>query len=98
MDKHELRTRLAEFERLGTSERLPFRVARLEEPASGLERGAYVLRIVAPWAAGKSFDEIMDPLLEVLWQSTDEETRGSISSIYVVPSEEAWETAKQLAA
>ena len=98
MDRDELKRRLAEFEQLGRSGQLPFRVARLDEPASGLERGAYVVRIVAPWAAGKSFDEIMDPLLDVLWQSTDEETRGSISAIYVVPNEETWEIAGQLAA
>lgn len=98
MDRNELKTRLAEFERLGRDGQVSFRLARLDESTSGLERGQFVLRIIAPWAAGKSFDEIMDPLLDILWQSTDEETRGGISAIQVAPDEETWEVARQLAA
>lgn len=61
MDRDELRHRLEAFERLGQQGTLPFKVARLEDDVSGFGNGTYILRIVAPWAAGKSFDEIMDP-------------------------------------
>lgn len=98
MDRAELRESLIPFEQLGKERELPFRIARLDDPASGLERGQYVLRIVAPWAAGKSFDEIMNPLLELLWMSTDVKTRAAISAIYVVPAEQAWELASQFVA
>lgn len=89
MDREELRNRLRPFEQLGAARALPFHIERLDEPPSGLERGQYALRIVAPWAAGKSFDEMMDPLLDLLWESTDEPTRAAISSIVVAPSVEA---------
>ena len=89
MDKGELKKILLPFEQLGAERSLPFHIERLDDPTSGLERGQYVVRIVAPWAAGKSFDETMDPLLDLLWDSTDEKTRGAISSIVVAPSVEA---------
>lgn len=85
MDRAELKQRLHGFEQLGQQGDRPFQIARLDEDLSGFGYGTYILRIFAPWAAGKSFDEIMDPLLALLWQSTDPETRGAISSVRVSP-------------
>ena len=87
MDRNELRQRLRDFERLGQQGDRPFQIARLDEDLSGFGYGTYILRIFAPWAAGKSFDETMDPVLALLWQSTDPETRGAISSVRVSPHE-----------
>lgn len=87
MDRDELRYRLQAFEQLGQQGDRPFHIARLDEDVSGFGNGTYIVRIVAPWADGKSFDEIMDPLLALLWQSTDPETRGAISSLRISPHE-----------
>lgn len=89
MDREELKRRLIPFEKLGEQRGLPFTILRYDEPASGLERGRYALRIVAPWAAGKSFDEKMDAIIDLLWDSTDVETRSGISSILVEADEQA---------
>ena len=98
MDREELKRRLVPFEELGQQRGLPFTILRYDDPPSGLERGQYALRIVAPWAAGKSFDEKMDPILDLLWESTDEETRGGISSILVEADEQALNSSWLLAA
>ncbi|WP_210516313.1 hypothetical protein [Hymenobacter terricola] len=87
MDRDELKKRLHKFEELGYAGNLKFRIARLDEDDSGFGNGTYIVRIFAPWSVGKSFDEIMDPLLELLWQTTDPETRGAISSLRVSPHE-----------
>ena len=83
MNRNELMQRLRGFEKLGREGELRFQIARLDDDNSGFGNGTCILRIFAPWAAGKSFDETMDPLLKLLWESTDPETRGAISSLRV---------------
>jgi len=87
MDRSELKQRLRAFEQVGQSGSRLFQVVRLDDDTSGFGNGTYIVRILAPWASGKSFDEIMDPLLELLWQTTDPETRGAISSLRVSANE-----------
>lgn len=87
MDRSELKQRLRAFEQAGQSGELRFWVARLDEDISGFGNGTHIVRVFAPWAAGKSFNEIMDPLLALLWQTTDPETRGAISSLRVSANE-----------
>ncbi len=87
MDRTELGRLLADFVALGQREGLPFRIVRYDNEYPGVETGVYALRVVAPWAAGKSFSERMDPLIALLWRSTDRDTRGSIAYLDVSASE-----------
>lgn len=86
MDRIELKQRLRRFEALAQERGFPI-VLRLDDDVSGWQQGAYVMRIVAPWSAGLSYDNIMDPLLDALWASTDDETRGAIASVRVSATE-----------
>ena len=87
MDRTELARRLAAFVALGQREGLPFRIVRFDNEFPGVETGTYAVRVVAPWAAGKSFGERMDPLIDLLWRSTDRDTRGGIAYLDVSASE-----------
>lgn len=89
MDSQTLKQRLQPFVELGQREGLPFEIVGLDDAIPGLTNDNYIVRIVAPWTAGKSFDQTMDPLLDLLWRSTSSDQREGIAMLQVSPSRES---------
>lgn len=85
MDSQTVKKNLQPFVELGRQEGWPFEIMKLDDAIPGLPDDNYIVHIVAPWAAGQSFDQTMDQLLELLWRSTSAEERRGIAMLRVSP-------------
>ena len=83
MDRDALRQRLDDFIALGRREGKPFEIIRMDDTIPGIKSGSFILRIVAPWAAGLTWPAATREILDLLWRSTDVETRLAIYSFSV---------------
>ena len=83
MDSKQLVERLQPFLELSRQANKPLEIVRLDEALPGLPGNGYVVHLLAPWSADKSFGETMDTVLDFLWQTTDVALRTEIATLNV---------------
>ncbi len=84
MDRATLLTQLSPFISLGQREGKPFEIVRLDDAIPGVESDSFIVRIVAPWSA--TVGDAYGVLTDLLWRSTDVETRRAIFALNVRPT------------
>lgn len=86
MDREALKQQLAPFVALGQQEGKPFDIVRLDDAIPGIDSGAFIVRIVAPWAGEPATGDVYRTLTDILWRSTDVDTRRAIFALNVRPT------------
>ncbi len=81
MDSTTLKQQLAAFVELGKQEGKPFTIVRFDEAIPGIATGRFIVRIVAPWAGQPGMEDVYRVLTNLLWRTTDAETRRAVSAL-----------------
>ena len=86
MDRTELKKLLEPFQAKCAENGKPFTDVCLEEAFPGDSSTSYIIQVKASWIDVLSCSDALDFLFDVLWQTTNENTRRKIFSIQLVDS------------
>ncbi|AEI49966.1 hypothetical protein [Runella slithyformis] len=86
MDRRELKYLLKPFQEKCAENGKPLSDICIEEAFPGDTSTSYILQVKAPWVDEMYCSTALDFLFDVLWETTDEETRKKVFSIQVLDS------------
>lgn len=89
MDKAELTRNLQVFQATCKERGYPLRDLCLEEAYPGISSTSFTVKVVAEWADTLgSCSDALDILIDILWETVDEETRKHIFAINIHDSQD----------
>lgn len=89
MDKTELTRRLQVFRESCEKQGYPLKDVCLEEAYPGITTTSFIVKVVAEWADNLgSCSNALDILINILWDTVDEETRKYIFAINIHDSQD----------
>lgn len=86
MDRTELNKKLEPFRAKCAEKGKPLDEICIEEAFPGDISTSYIIQIKAPWVDSLYCSEAIDFLFDILWETTEEETRKKVFSIQVLDS------------
>ncbi len=87
MDRTKLIELLQPFKKKCAEKGKPLDDLCIEEAFPGDASTSYIIRVKATWVDNILCSEALDFLFDILWETTDEETRRKVFTIQVVNSE-----------
>jgi hypothetical protein len=84
MDRKQLKELLQPFSNQCAEKGKPLTDMCIEEAFPGDSSTSYIVQVKADWVDSTSCSDAIDFLFEILWETTDEETRKRIFSIQVL--------------
>lgn len=84
MDRKQLKELLQPFSNQCEEKGKPLTDMCIEEAFPGDSSTSYIVQVKADWVDNTSCSDAIDFLFEILWETTDEETRKRIFSIQVL--------------
>lgn len=96
MDKRELKELLKPFIAKCAENGKPLSDVSIEEAYPGDNSTSYIIQVVAPWIYEMSCFNALDFLFDILWETTDEETRRKIFSIQILNNKEELQLVPEL--
>jgi len=89
MDRTELIKKLHPFLNACTSKGYPIRDLCLEEAYPGVSSTSFIVEVVAEWVDGLgSCSQALDILIDILWDTVDEQTRRHIFALYILDNQD----------
>lgn len=86
MDRTKLKSLLQPFETKCAKKGKPLDRICIEEAFPGDASTSYIIQVKAPWLDNMHCSDALDFLFDMLWETTDEETRKKIFSIQIIDS------------
>lgn len=96
MDRRELKELLKPFIDKCAEKGRPLTNVCIEEAYPGDNSTSYIIQVTAPWIYQMSCFNALDILFDILWETTDEETRKKVFSIQILNSNEQLELLPEL--
>lgn len=83
MDRNELINHLQSFKQQCDKENLTIRDIHLEEVYPGMPSTSFIvcLKGFKDWTEEMSYSDVLDKLIDILWRTTEAETRQSIFAV-----------------
>lgn len=88
MDRKQLKELLQPFSKQCSEKGKPLTDMCLEEAFPGDSSTSYIVQVKADWIDRMSLSDAIDFLFDILWETTDEETRRKIFSIQVLDTKD----------
>lgn len=95
MDREQLKQNLSGFFAECKRRGQPIADYCISDAFPGIQGTSYILEVKAPWVDDADCSDALDFLFEILFQTTEEETRKHIFSIQVLNSKDEWHCSSQ---
>jgi hypothetical protein len=88
MDREELKELLTPFAAKCSEKGKPLSDYCIKEAFPGDASTSFIVQVKAPWLDEMYCSDALDLLFEILWETTDEETRKKVFSIQIIDSKD----------
>lgn len=88
MDREQLKEKLESFRALAEKNGYPLTDLCIEEAYPGDSSSSYIIKVLAPWVDNMDCSQALDILIDILWETVDEETRKYVFAINIHDSQD----------